>query len=132
MLWLSSSAGKANISLTPDRAASEDFGVHLNPSFAQGSARPWVYFRTHILARQCVNQFLPSLLSSQSIHIRILYSRHKFKQKEYKMNGNNTGLRIVSALVLIAAIIYSSRRTEGIHVTSTPAAPAAKIEATVG
>jgi hypothetical protein len=38
----------------------------------------------------------------------------------------------VSALVLIAAIIYSSRRTEGIHVTSTPAAPAPQIEATVG
>jgi hypothetical protein len=42
------------------------------------------------------------------------------------------GIAGVSALVLIAAIIYSSRRTEGIHVGSAPATPAPKIEATVG
>src|SRR5215208_952424 len=45
-----------------------------------------------------------SLLTSQSIHNRILYSEHKFTHKECKMNENNNGLRIVSALVLIAAI----------------------------
>jgi K(+)-stimulated pyrophosphate-energized sodium pump len=38
----------------------------------------------------------------------------------------------IAAVVLIGAIIYSSRKTEGIAVASRPAAPAAKIEATVG
>jgi K(+)-stimulated pyrophosphate-energized sodium pump len=38
----------------------------------------------------------------------------------------------VAALVLIVAIAYSSRRTEGIAAVSTPAAPAPKLEATVG
>jgi hypothetical protein len=41
------------------------------------------------------------------------------------------GIAGVSALVLIAAIVYSSRRTEGIHVASSPTTPVAKIEATV-
>ena len=42
------------------------------------------------------------------------------------------GIAGVSALVLIAAIVYSSRRTEGIHIASAPATPAPKIEASVG
>ena len=38
----------------------------------------------------------------------------------------------IAGIVLIASIIYSSRKTEGIAAASTPAAPAAKLEATVG
>ena len=37
-----------------------------------------------------------------------------------------------AGLVLLASIVYSSRRTEGIAAASAPAAPAAKLEATVG
>ncbi len=47
-------------------------------------------------------------------------------------NGGRFAVAGVAAVVLIGAIVYSSRRTEGIAAASTPAAPATKVEATVG
>ena len=47
-------------------------------------------------------------------------------------SGGRFAVAGVAAVVLIGAIVYSSRRTEGIAAASTPAAPAAKLEATVG
>jgi K(+)-stimulated pyrophosphate-energized sodium pump len=46
-------------------------------------------------------------------------------------NGARFAVAGVAAVVLIGAIVYSSRKTEGIAVASAPAAPA-KLEATVG
>ena len=47
-------------------------------------------------------------------------------------NAARFGIAGIAGVVLIASIVYSSRKTEGIAAVSTPAAPAAKLEATVG